>query len=309
MKRRLARATLALYPLAFRRRYGDEMLALVEDSPPSSRATFDLLWGAAIAHVRPSVGISAALSPEDRLRGTSSGVLACWIAFAAGGFGFYKTTEDHPFSKAGDAHLAVGGAHTAIQILAVIASIAVIAGALPLVVPALRQARRVRPLRRATGLAGGALALFAIATLGLVVLAHSARSISGTAAGLAFAAWILVGLLSGGVCAFAARSGLFATRVRRRGLVAALACGTLVTAAMVLMAVATATYIAALALEASDLAGQGNGPAGLLSVGASIGLQLLVMVLAAALASMTLYRGWSAVGSSRTGSGSASSSI
>ena len=142
MKRRLARATLALYPLAFRRRYGDEMLALVEDSPPSSRATFDLLWGAAIAHVRPSVGISAALSPEDRLRGTSSGVLACWIAFAAGGLGFYKTTEDHPFSKAGDAHLAVGGAHTAIQILAVIASIAVIAGALPLVVPALRQARR-----------------------------------------------------------------------------------------------------------------------------------------------------------------------
>jgi hypothetical protein len=67
MRRRLAKATLALYPVAFRRRYGDEMLALVEDSPTSLRTT----------------------------------------------------TEDHPFSRAGDAHPALGGAHVAIQVLAV----------------------------------------------------------------------------------------------------------------------------------------------------------------------------------------------
>jgi hypothetical protein len=295
MRRRLAKAALALYPVAFRRRYGDELLALVEDSPPSSRTTFDLLRGALVAHARPPAGIAATLSSEDRLRATSSGVLACWIAFAAAGFGFYKTTEDHPFSKAGDAHLALGGTHMAIQILAVLASIAVLAGALPLTVAALRQSRRARAVRRATGLAVGAAALFAISTVALVVFATSAKSLSDTAAGVALSAWILIGLLSGGVCAFAARSGLFATRVRRQGLLAALACGTLVTVAMALMALATALYVGALAVNASSLAGQDNGPFGVPSVGISIGIQLVVMLGAASLATVSTRRGWLAL--------------
>lgn len=295
MRRRLARAALALYPVAFRRRYGDEMLALVEDSPASSRTTFDLLRGALVAHARPPAGISATLSSEDRLRATSSGVLACWIAFAAAGFGFYKTTEDHPFSNAGDVHLALGGAHVAIQTLAVLASIAVLAGALPLIVAAARQSRRARAVRRAAGLAVGALAIFAISTVALVVFANSAKSLSNSAAGLAFSAWMLVGLLSGGVCAFAARSGLFATRVRRQGLVAALACGTLVTVAMALMALATALYIVALAVNASSLAAEDNGPFGVPSVGISIGIQLLVMLTAASLAAISTRRGWLAL--------------
>jgi hypothetical protein len=294
MKRRLARATLALYPLAFRRRYGDEMRALVEDSPPSSKATFDLLRGAVVAHVRPA-GISATLTPEDRMRATSSGVLACWIAFAAAGFGFYKTTEDDSFSKAGDAHLALGGAHVAIQALAALASIAVLAGALPLVKTALGQARQVRPLRRATGFAVGSVALFAISTAALVLLAHSARSISHTVAGAAFLGWILVGLLSGGVCASAARNGLFAIRVRRRGLVVALACGTLVTGAMALMALATALYTLVLSVDAPGLAAAANGPFGAISVGVSLAFQLAVMLTAAGLASVTTRRGWRAM--------------
>jgi len=295
MRRRLQRGALALYPVAFRRRYGDEMLALVEDSPASSRTTLDLLRGALGAHARPPAGISATLSSEDRLRATSSGVLACWIAFAAAGFGFYKTTEDHPFSSAGDAHPAIGASHMAIQILAVLASIAVLAGALPLIVAALRQSRRARAVRRATGLALGAVALFAISTGALVVFASSTKSLSGTAGGVAFSAWILIGLLCGGACAFAGRSGLFAMRVRRRGLVAALTCGTLVTVAMALMALTTALYIAALAVNASSLAGQENGPFGMPSVGISIGIQLVVMLSAASLATISTRRGWVAL--------------
>jgi hypothetical protein len=298
MRRRLAKVALALYPVAFRRRYGEEMLALVEDSPASSRTTFDLLRGALVAHARPPAGISASLSSEDRLRATSSGVLACWITFAAAGFGFYKTTEDHPFASAGDAHLALGGAHMAIQILAVLASIAVLAGALPLIVAAARQSRRARAVRRATGLAIGAVAVFAISTGALAAFADSAKSLSGGAAGLAFSAWILVGLLSGGVCAFAARSGLYATWVRRRGLVAALTCGTLVTAAMALMALATALYVVALAVNASSLAAGDNGPFGVPSVGISIGIQLVVMLGSAGLAAVSTRLGWLALAAS-----------
>lgn len=298
MNRRAQKAALALYPLAFRRRYGDEMAALVEDSPAGPRATFDLFRGALLAHARPPAGVATALSSEDRLRATASGVLMCWIAFAAAGFGFYKTTEDHPFSKAGDAHLALGGAHVAVQTLAIIASIAILAGALPLVATALRQAHRARAVGRATGLALGSVALFAIATTVLVVFVHSARSISHPAAGVAFGAWILIGLVCGALCALAARNGLFAIRVRRRGLVAALACGTLVTAAMALIAVATTLYVAALTLDASTLAAEGNGPFGVLSVAVSIGFQLIVMLAAASLASVSTRRGWTALRSS-----------
>ena len=296
---RLAKVALGLYPVAFRRRYGDEMLALLEDSPPGPRGTLDLMRGAISAHARPPAGLTSSISGEDRLRATSSGVLSCWIAFAAAGFGFYKTTEDHQFSSLGGAHLAIGGAHTAIQGLAVLASIAVLAGALPLIVAAVRQSRRSRPVRNAIGLAAGAVAIFAISTAALVVFANSARSLSDGAAGLAFSAWVLIGLACGVVCSLAARSGLFAARVRRRGLVAALTCGTLVTAAMALMALATALYAVALAVDGSGLAGQGNGPFGAPSVGISICIQLVVMLAAAGLAAVSVRRGWLAMRLSR----------
>ena len=100
--------------------------------------------------------MATALSSEDRLRATASGVLMSWIAFAAAGFGFYKTTEDPSVLEGGDAHLALGGAHVAVQILAIIASIADPCRALPLVVTALRQARRARAVGRATGWRSGA---------------------------------------------------------------------------------------------------------------------------------------------------------
>jgi hypothetical protein len=256
---RLVKAALAAYPLAFRRRYGEEMLALVEDSPSSVWAVLDLLRGALVAHARPVEGLSAAVGVGDRLRASASGVLACWIAFAAAGFGFYKTTEDHPYSEAGSSHPVLGGAHLAVQLLAIIASIAIVAGALPLVMAALRQMRLARAARRPTGLAVGSVALFAIATMALVLLGHPAHALPA-ADRVVFSIWILVGLASGAVCAFAASRGLFAIGVRRWALVAALACGTLVTAAMALMTLATALYVVSLAVDASGLAGRRQRP-------------------------------------------------
>ncbi len=46
MSARLARLALALYPLAYRRRYGEEMATLLEDSAPSAATIVDLLRGA-----------------------------------------------------------------------------------------------------------------------------------------------------------------------------------------------------------------------------------------------------------------------
>ena len=60
MSARLGRLTLRLYPLAFQRRYGDEMRALLEQSPPGWLGVLDLARGALIAHLRPPKEIGRA---------------------------------------------------------------------------------------------------------------------------------------------------------------------------------------------------------------------------------------------------------
>lgn len=52
---------VGLYPAAWRHRYGDEFLALLEDRPPSGIGTLDVLWGAIDAHLFPQ-------APEGRFR-------------------------------------------------------------------------------------------------------------------------------------------------------------------------------------------------------------------------------------------------
>jgi hypothetical protein len=46
---------LALYPEAWRARYGDEFIALLEDRPPKLRERFDIVRGALDAHVSPQL--------------------------------------------------------------------------------------------------------------------------------------------------------------------------------------------------------------------------------------------------------------
>ena len=87
-----------------------------------------------------------------------------------------------------------------------------------------------------------------------------------------------------------------AVPLSRARLVTAFACGTLVTAAMAAMTLATALYAIALLVDASQLTGASNGPLQLVSTGPSLVAQLIVMVLAAMLASTTTRRGWRAVG-------------
>jgi len=68
---------------------------------------------------------------------------------------------------------------------------------------------------------------------------------------------------------------------------------------MAAMALATAFYAIALALDASHLAGAPNGPLQLMSAGVSLVALLIVMVLAATVASTTTLRGWRAAGQLR----------
>jgi hypothetical protein len=299
MTDKLARLTLRLYPLAFQRRYGEEMRALLEQSPPGVRGVLNLIRGALVAHLRPPQAAAAYVDPADRVRASAGGVLLCWVVFAAAGFGFYKTTEDAPFSAAGRAHpLALGGAHVAAQAIALIASAVVVLGALPLIWAAFQHARAehrlrivVRPILP--------LILFGCLTAILVAVAGSQPGLhrTGTTAGdVAFTIWGLSGLGCGLACTIGCRETLFATPTTPGRLLLALGSATLVSFAMVAIAAAVAAYAIALVADVPGLSASPNGPFALLSTGASLLVQVIAMVLAGALALTATRRGWRVAG-------------
>jgi hypothetical protein len=293
--RRVAGLALGVYPLAFRRRYGGEMRAWLEDAPPRPRDVVDLLRAALVTHLRPPRSVAGLVSAGERIRASTSGVLACWVAFVAAGFAFYKTTEDAPFASAGNAHALLGAAHRGVQIFAVLGSGAVVIGALPLVCAALVAARRAPRLRLLVSVPFIAAALFAVFTVLLVWVAHSHPSgrVSVTARAV-FIAWTLAGVACGAACVAASRRVIFAIPVTRGRLVVAYLCSTLVTASMVAMTIGVALYTTALTLDAAQLANQPNGPLQLMSTSISLVLQLVAMALAATLAATTTRRGWPA---------------
>ena len=293
MSARLGRLAVALYPLAFRRRYGDEMLALLDDAPPRAASLLDLLRGAVVAHVSPPAGLAGVVDADDRLRASASGVLACWVAFAAAGFGFYKTTEEGPFAAAGDAHPLLGVSHLAVQALAALASIAVVAGALPLIAAALRDAHR--PRRLIASPVAAVMAFVALTALLVVIAQATPGSHAGAWGRAAFVAWGVAGLACGAVCVLAARAALFAVAVPRVRLRVALLCATFVTAAMVAMTLAVAVYAVALTQQAAGLAGQPDGPLAANSTAVSLVVQAAAMALTGGLAIITTLRGWRAL--------------
>lgn len=299
---RLARAALGLYPLAFRRRYEQEMEAVLEQSPVRPSTVLDLLRGAAKAHLRPPAAVADRVGPGDRVRASASGVLACWVAFAAAGFAFYKTTEDHRFESAGHAHPVLGFAHLGVQALAVLGSLAVVLGASPLILAALAAARRDRSLRAWTAVPPLAVAVFAGLTAILVGIARANGSHGPTVGGgIAFIAWGIAGLGCGAACVVGARKVLFAMPPERRSLLAAFAGAAVATAAMAGMTVAVALYAVALPIDATHLSGAANGPLQAVSASASVIAATVVMAVATALAETATYRGWHAAAQLRAG--------
>lgn len=288
MSARLARLALALYPLAYRRRYGAEMEALLEDQGTSPRTVTDLLRGTVREHLRPTPGLEATLGADERLRLGLSSILLCWVVFSAAGLGLYKTTEDHAFTVAADSHGLLGAAHLAVQVLALVAAAAVALGALPLIVIALRQARDRRAVERAIVLAAACLLVFGLASAALVVVANLPAAPGDAIAAAGLTIWTGLALACGIGCALAGRLGLFAITVPRDVLRVSTACAAVVVLGMVGIAVATAIYLAALLHDAPGLAGQGNGPLELVSVAASLGIQLAVMAAVAAQGALRL---------------------
>jgi hypothetical protein len=292
---RLERWVLSLYPLAFQRRYSDEIRALLEQRRPTPRTVLDLLLGALRAHLRPTVSTAGAVGPGDRVRLSGAGVLVCWALFAAVGTAFYKTTEDYPFSAAAHAHPLLRGAHLTVQIAAVIGSVAVVLGALPLMAIALDRARTEPHVRRYVVMALAPVLGFTAVSAVAVAIAHSMSSPRpSTGAGVVAVLWSLTGLGCGLACALSCRAALFAIPVRERWLRSTLASGGVVTIAMVAVSIATGIYAVALIISAPSVASGLNGPLQLADTGASLVIQTVAMAVLSALAVVTMRRGWTA---------------
>lgn len=296
MNARLARLALALYPLAYRRRYGEEMAALVEDQGASPRAVADLARGAFRAHVRPEPAVSAAVGSEDRMRLGVSAVLVGWLLVSGAILAFAKTTEGPAFRAAASAHAVLGAAHTALGILAALASMAFLLGAVPLAAIALAQSRRRREVRRATLGATACVAVLIAATGALVAVANDDPAPGDGLRSALLAGWILVAAACALGCAMAARRGLFASAVPAPVLRFSVVCAGVVAASMIGIALATLAYIVALVATSTDLASTPNGPLGNPDVRVSLLLVLGLMVSATVPAGLAAGRAWRGVG-------------
>ncbi len=290
--RNLGRPLIALYPQAWRRRYGEEMRALLEDDPPGARGLASLLLGAADAHLRPRSSWSAKTSPLERIRLSISGMFCCWIALAVVGAGFQKETEDPAFFAAGHAHPLLAMAHDAVVTGAALGALAIAAGGLPLLWQALGQARARRE-RRLIGLLVlplAAIGAFAGLTWLLLALAPASSAPAGAAPDLGLIVpWWIGGLACAISCAVAPRLVLRRVSLGMRSLERAALAGLLLAAAMILITLALVAYDLALVLQAPALSAQSGGPISA-STGAILAAGALIATLTTALAVLSAAR-------------------
>jgi hypothetical protein len=161
---------LALYPPAWRRRYGDELDALILDIQADGRDTgwrvrADLVRSAARERLRGGG------DPSRRVRGGSSLVLWAWALFALGGAIVAKTSEHWQRTLPADS--AASAAFSGLVVISV-AVAAVITGGITVTLPAIWRLLRAGgwPRIRARVLCATALTVTVVAaTAGLVAWA------------------------------------------------------------------------------------------------------------------------------------------
>jgi hypothetical protein len=130
-----------LYPRAWRERYGEEFLALLEERRASSVGNlFDVAFGALDAWLEPQVTSGRSTVVVERMRGSVLLVLWGWVGLVVAGIGFQKMTEYEDFIRAARDSVAVGVAYYTVMVGAVLALAAVAVGGLPLAFAAVRKA-------------------------------------------------------------------------------------------------------------------------------------------------------------------------
>lgn len=289
MRKRL----LALYPSAWRERYGEEMSALLEEAAPSLLATLDLARGALLAHLHPL----ARTRPVERARNSVVGVLGCFIAFCFLGAGFAKTTED--FADAGRLHPLLGASHSVVLVAALIAGAALALAAGPLTLATLAEARRTHSAQL--------IKLMAVPLLGVAGLAVSLGLLliwldAGHHQHVGVVGWLLFALCQvaaiGAACACWVGPRAIVRRIEmpRHALGISLPALGVVALGMAIVTVATGVYLVGVVLDAPNVGTMANGPGQLVDVTTSIAILFTGMVLLSLAALVSARRGLGSLG-------------
>src|SRR5690348_8223139 len=135
-----ARAVLALYPPSWRARYGDEVLAYLDDSGGGPAAVASLAWRALPAWAWPHLHDRPA-----RMRSSLATTLMSWSMLAGLGLLFAQLTQFQGITVPG--HLQVRWAYVVFDVTLAASALIAGLGGLPLWVLMLRRARREQRTR------------------------------------------------------------------------------------------------------------------------------------------------------------------
>ncbi len=263
---------LRWYPPAWRDRYGDELVVLMEDTygvdKPPFRARLGLMWSGSIEHVR-EIGFGAGPAPGDQVRAGCLLVLWAWALFVVAGSGFAKFAEHWdgvtPPGDRGLPAMAYDVVQWSAGIGALFVAVAVVAG-LPSLVRLVGDGDWVR-VRRPVGRAAAAASVTLLLSIGVVIWGHQMdaqqRNGGSVPYEVLFIVWALM-LTATIVTSTGAAVGV-ARRVdvRRRVLQLQGALALLLALAMILIVCGMLAWWVSVAIDAPRfLSGHPSGPVG-----------------------------------------------
>jgi hypothetical protein len=265
--RRRFEGVLRWYPTAWRQRYGDELVALLEDTYGDRalpfRCRLSLVRAGTLERLRGTGLERDTDQSRQRVRSGSLVVLCSWMVFVVAGAGFAKFTEHWDAVTPRAARGLPTGAYEAVRAGALAGALLVLVAAsasLPAFVRSMRQGG-LAPIRRPVLRAAVVTSLTALATVVIVTWAHHLgprlRNGGSHAYLGAGTLWVLLIVASIGCCAAAAvaaaRHLRFSARVLRLHGVLALA----MTVAMVVVTAGTLVWWGAVATDAPWFFGSG----------------------------------------------------
>lgn len=129
-----SRRLLRWYPAAWRERYGEEFAALLDDTvgeaAPSVSLRLHVIRSGVAMRLRETGVIGDGTPPVERIRAGALLVLWAWSIFVLAGMGLQKLSEHWDAFVSSSAHTHAGIAFGTVQVLAGVASLFVLVGAI-----------------------------------------------------------------------------------------------------------------------------------------------------------------------------------
>jgi hypothetical protein len=243
---------LALYPPAWRARYGEEVRALLDESGAGPRAIASLAWRAMPAWIWPPAHL---YDRPARMRASLAAVLMAWSMLVGLGLVFAQLTQFQGYRPPG--HPLVAGSYAVFDAALALSVLAAAGGGLPLWLLMLRRARREhRP--RDTGYLLLPVAAPVVYWIILAVTVRLVRHADGVSPWW-FLAFTVLGFAAAATAA--AGPGLALRRLRPSGPAVRLAAAAAGVAVVAIDLAAAASGVAAIGLHlwAPDFAGHRDG--------------------------------------------------